>query len=168
VTVDLYTNYRGENQTRRHQQIALAEGGALIEWDLQDGRREQSLSDQQLIQTARNHLAVSRGVITQQLSLYENSKATKSYEESRKKAAKDGRLTVRSRTRPGYRPVITTLPEGSNMTATAVISADRRYVRVTPTPLFSLIGPVSTFNFSTGTTGTSGTMNMTMTMTTGS
>jgi hypothetical protein len=165
VTVDLFTNYRGENQTHRHQQIELAEGGAMIEWDLQDGRRQQSLSDQQLVQTTRNHLAVSRAVIAQQLSLYENSQATKAYEESRKKAARDGRLTVRSRTRPGYRPVITTLPSGSNMTATAVISADRRYVRVTPTPLFSVIGPVSTFNFNTGTTGSSGTMTMTMTTT---
>jgi tetratricopeptide (TPR) repeat protein len=165
VTVDLYTNYRGKNQTHRHEQITLSENGALIEWDLQDGRRQQSLSDEQLLQTTRNHLAVSRAVIAQQLSLYENSQATKDYERSKKEAARDGRLTVRSRTRPGYRPVITTLPQGSNMTATAVISADRRYVRVTPTPLFSVIGPVSTFNFSSGTTGTSGTGTMTMTMT---
>jgi hypothetical protein len=46
--------------------------------------------------------------------------------------------------------VITTLPEGTNFQASAVISADRRYVRVTSTPFFSLIGDVSTFNFATG------------------
>jgi hypothetical protein len=61
----------------------------------------------------------------------------------------------------GYQPVITTLPSGVNMSATAVISADRRYVRITATPLFSSIGPVQTFNFESGaqtetTTGTTG------------
>jgi hypothetical protein len=50
----------------------------------------------------------------------------------------------------GYQPVITTLPSGTNMSATAVISADRRYVRITATPLFSSIGPVQTFNFESG------------------
>jgi hypothetical protein len=47
-------------------------------------------------------------------------------------------------------PVITTLPEGTNMSAIAVVSADRRYVRITPTPLFSSIPEVNTFNFATG------------------
>jgi hypothetical protein len=50
----------------------------------------------------------------------------------------------------GYQPVITTLPEGVNMFARAVVSADRRYVRITCTPLFSGVGNVTTFNFQTG------------------
>jgi hypothetical protein len=50
----------------------------------------------------------------------------------------------------GYQPVITTLPEGTNMSATAVISADRRYVRISVVPLFSSIGNITTFNFATG------------------
>ena len=36
------------------------------------------------------------------------------------------------------------------MTATAVVSADRRYVRITPSPLFSGVTQVQTFNFVTG------------------
>ncbi len=55
----------------------------------------------------------------------------------------------------GYQPVITTLPEGTNMSATAVISADRRYVRISVVPLFSAIGQVETFNFATGASSTS-------------
>jgi hypothetical protein len=50
----------------------------------------------------------------------------------------------------GYQPVITTLPEGTNMSATAVVSADRRYVRISVVPLFSSVGDVTTFNFATG------------------
>ena len=46
--------------------------------------------------------------------------------------------------------MIQTLPEGANLGTTAVISADRRYVRITSTPLFSQIAKVDTFNFATG------------------
>ena len=42
------------------------------------------------------------------------------------------------------------------MSASAVISADRRYVRINAVPFFSSIGPVSTFNFATGAGGTTG------------
>jgi len=59
----------------------------------------------------------------------------------------------------GYQPVITVLPEGANLGAFAVVSADRRYVRITVQPLFSGIGEVNTFNMATGenTTGIGGT-----------
>ena len=52
----------------------------------------------------------------------------------------------------GYYPVITTLPEGTNMWASAVVSPDRRYVRVSVQPFFSQIDRVDTFNFKTGRT----------------
>ena len=50
----------------------------------------------------------------------------------------------------GYQPIIITLPEGANLAATAVVSADRRYVRISCVPLFSQISKVTTFNYSTG------------------
>jgi hypothetical protein len=55
----------------------------------------------------------------------------------------------------GYQPVIITLPAGANFAATGVISADRRYVRITSLPVFSQIGMVTTFNISSGMVGTS-------------
>jgi hypothetical protein len=45
------------------------------------------------------------------------------------------------------------LPEGAFLGALAIISADRRYVRITPLPFFSQIGDVTTFNFVTGEEG---------------
>jgi hypothetical protein len=53
----------------------------------------------------------------------------------------------------GFRPQITTLSEGAMLSAPGIISADRRYVRITPFPFFSQIGDVVTFNFITGQTG---------------
>ena len=55
----------------------------------------------------------------------------------------------------GYQPVITVLPSGAFMSAIAVISADRRYVRVSPMPFFSGVTQVNTFNTTTGSSGTS-------------
>lgn len=39
------------------------------------------------------------------------------------------------------------------MFATGVVSADRRYVRITPSPQFSQIGEIFTFNSVDGSTG---------------
>ncbi len=50
-------------------------------------------------------------------------------------------------------PVIVVLSEGSFMTVQAVVSADRRYVRLTVVPYFSQIGDVQQFTF-TGTSTT--------------
>lgn len=47
----------------------------------------------------------------------------------------------------GYTPVITTLSEGIAMSAQAVVSGDRRYVRLTVVPNFSTITDVFTFSF---------------------
>jgi hypothetical protein len=52
----------------------------------------------------------------------------------------------------GFYPVITVLPTGASLTASAVVSPDRRHVRVNVNPFFSSIGPVDTFNFYTGET----------------
>lgn len=52
----------------------------------------------------------------------------------------------------GYRPIITTLPQGASLAAGAVVSPDRRYVRINAAPFFSSIGPVRTFNLYNGQT----------------
>ena len=47
----------------------------------------------------------------------------------------------------GYGPVIIWLPQGTNMGVSAVVSPDRRYVRIGARPMFSGIGPVYTFSY---------------------
>lgn len=54
-----------------------------------------------------------------------------------------------------YQPVITVLSEGTALTVQAVISHDRRFVRLTVLPVFSNIGDVQEFKFSGSTTTTS-------------
>ena len=47
----------------------------------------------------------------------------------------------------GFQPVVSLIPEGVGMTATAVVSADRRYVRISTSPFFNSIADVFTFSF---------------------
>ena len=54
---------------------------------------------------------------------------------------------------PGYMPIIQNYPTGAMMNVQmAVVSPDRRYVRVTTMPFFSQIGQVTTFNVGSGAT----------------
>ena len=50
----------------------------------------------------------------------------------------------------GFRPIVTWLPTGTNFTAGAIVSPDRRYVRMSLSPFFSSIPRVDTFNYRTG------------------
>ena len=54
-------------------------------------------------------------------------------------------------------PVIVVLNEGTFMTVQAVVSDDRRFVRLTVVPVFSKIGQVNTFQFTGSTTTTEST-----------
>jgi len=54
-------------------------------------------------------------------------------------------------------PVIVVLSEGTFMTVQAVVSNDRRFVRLTVVPFFSKIGAVNTFQFTGSTTSTTDT-----------
>jgi type II secretory pathway component GspD/PulD (secretin) len=47
----------------------------------------------------------------------------------------------------GFQPVITTINEGITLSVTAVVSSDRRFVRLSVSPLFSSITDVFTFSF---------------------
>jgi type II secretory pathway component GspD/PulD (secretin) len=50
----------------------------------------------------------------------------------------------------GFQPIITVIPEGISLSVAAVVSADRRYVRLSVFPLFTTITDVFTFSFITG------------------
>ncbi len=52
----------------------------------------------------------------------------------------------------GFQPVVQFIPSGVQLTALALVSADRRYVRITAAPLFTNITDVFTFSFA-GATG---------------
>ncbi len=155
VTVDIRTTNSSTPHIRK--QIELGERDAVVIFDVQSGRRVEPLEENIVANVAQAQQAAGRAILAQQLNRYQDSSASQQYLAENGQARRDGRFVdprLRNR-RPnvGFQPVITTLPEGANMTATAVISADRRYVRITAIPFFSGVGDVSTFNFATGAVG---------------
>ncbi|HZZ74019.1 MAG TPA: hypothetical protein VFE24_17330 [Pirellulales bacterium] len=154
VTVDIYTHYRTEGVKHIHQQIPLGDDDKLVLFSLDKGRRMEPVAQQQVANAVANqmalNLAADRFVLAQQLANATDPAAVANLGAARQAAFQAGLFPFGRAGAVGYMPIIITLPEGTNMTATGVVSADRRYVRITAVPLFSSIPSVSTFNFSTG------------------
>jgi hypothetical protein len=111
------------------------------------------LNEQHLAATIQAEAVVDRTVLAQQMNQMSESQAAVDFAIARRQFQQNGgRFPFFRNGAVGYQPQITQLPEGTNMMgATAVVSADRRYVRFSPGLLsFSLIGEVQTFNFVTG------------------
>ncbi len=150
VTVDIRTH--NPDRPHIHAQIDLSDKDALVLFDVNNGRRSEHLSQQQLANLQAPQIEVDRSMLTRQLNRYEDSLAHRDF--NRDRARQHG---WRGPGRVGFQPVITSLPSGASLmanpgSALAVVSADRRYVRASPFPYFSLVGEVSTFNFGSGAT----------------
>jgi hypothetical protein len=119
-----------------------------------DGRRREPLLDAQIAQDVVAQQEIGKAILAQQIQALADPAVAASMSASRGGVAGAPGTGFPPFFGPnaavGYQPVITTLPEGVNMFARAVVSADRRYVRITCTPLFSGVGNVTTFNFQTG------------------
>ncbi|MGL4514953.1 MAG: hypothetical protein ACRCT8_17850 [Lacipirellulaceae bacterium] len=145
VTVEVTLAAGTDREETIRKQIAIEQGkDAVVEFSLADGRRSEPLEEERLAQAISRQQAVSQAVLGQQLSSLADGGRGVSLRPAdviRRRLALGGGGAV------GYQPVIITLPDGTNMSTTAVISADRRYVRVTPTPFFSGVSSVATFSF---------------------
>ncbi|PQO42136.1 hypothetical protein [Blastopirellula marina] len=152
ITVDVFTNYGTENQHHERQQLDLGKDGALVTFTVPEGRRTESLSEQQVQVAVETQVAMAREIVAEKLArASEYSTAEEEYVGDVNNNSND--FVRRMRNAVGYRPVITSLPEGANFSAFAVVSADRRYVRFNGTPLFSSIGEVTSYTFSGTDTG---------------
>jgi len=153
VTVDLYVHYGTPEEKHMRHQISLGDKDSLVQFDLPKGRREEPLAEHQLANAAAGQLAVNQAILAQQL----NQAAASSGGAVSALAASRGDFfgVPFINQAVGYQPVIQPLPAGASLSVTGVVSADRRYVRITPQPFFSQIGNVTTFNIATGDTQTS-------------
>lgn len=151
VTVDLYAHQGTPQEKHLQHQIPLGEEDALVTFDLADGRRKEPLADHLLANAAATQATANQAILAQQVtSMAENSPARSNLGVSRQ-----GMFAVPfAQQAVGYMPVIITLPTGASMSVNGVVSADRRYVRISPFPFFSSVGSVTTFNIASGSTGT--------------
>jgi hypothetical protein len=124
------------------QQIELVDDDAMVVFDLNRGRRTDPLEAAQLAGAVKRQEAISRAVLAQQLGSGADPRVapTRPLDALARRAFFGGGAV-------GYQPIIITLPEGRTMIATAVMSADRRYVRVGVAPTISDVPRVTTFTF---------------------
>jgi hypothetical protein len=161
VTVDIITNYGSKDERRIREQLPLVDKDALVVFEVPKGRRVEHLAQPNIEHLARDRADVAHALVAQQLQMFEqlrqgDSLSDRDDELTRRfmALARAGRFGARGAA--GFMPVIETIPEGTNLTlGTAVVSADRRYVRISipPIPIFTGIGDVATFNFITGEDG---------------
>lgn len=146
VTVDIVAQGSPKQKTF-HKQIPLDGDQAVASFDMQNGRRTESLKDVQAANAVQGQMALGNQILAQQLSSASDPTVTPT------DPYLNPNLFLAA---VGYQPVIITLPTGRNMSATSVVSHDRRYVRITAQPMFSTIPEVNTFNYAAGSSGTSG------------
>ncbi|MEX2560669.1 MAG: hypothetical protein WD403_12180, partial [Pirellulales bacterium] len=158
VTVDIHWHYNSKEHRTLRKRIDLVDDQALAVFDLKNGRRTEPLAEEQVAHAVAGQMEVGQQILAQQLGLLNDPRALGSFlSGAGRLAAQDGNgVNPFIQGAVGYQPVIIVLPKGAFMSATAVISADRRYVRITPFPTFSGISEVNTFNFATGGSGTGG------------
>jgi hypothetical protein len=144
VTVDVYKHLRSGDVQHERQQIELDDKDALVVFELEKGRRTEPLEAAQLAGAVRRQQAISRAVLAQQISSGSDDSVlpVRPLDLLARRAA-----FLRGAGAVGFQPIIQVLPEGTMFAATGVVSADRRYVRITAAPIFSTIGDVQTFTF---------------------
>ena len=170
VNVEVITNLGTKMASDVSKKINLAKDEAMVVFDLKDGRRKEPLLAQQVANDVKGQLALNRQILAQQLAAAADPRSLLGMAVSRSgSAGNEGVAGGGDQLRQllganfggavGYQPVITVLPEGAMMMAMAVISADRRYVRITASPQFTGVAEVNVFNTSTGsnTSGQGGT-----------
>ena len=146
VTVDVTLHQGTDHELHQRQRIEVFEDeDAMVVFQLEEGRREQPLEEQQLQVAVRRQEAISRAVLAQQISEFSDPSALRGL--SREEALRRRLALGGGGGAVGFQPIIITLPAGTQMVAQGVISADRRYVRVSAGPSFTGIGDVTTFTF---------------------
>jgi hypothetical protein len=152
VRVSVYRHLWSDKAQAIEKFVTLKDGRAAVEFELDEGRRTEPIEDHQLAQAVNRQLAISRSILAQQLAGAVDPGAMNSLANSR--GGGGGFVPfvpVVTGGAVGYQPVVVPVTEGTVLFAWAVISADRRYVRVSPMPQFSGITEVNVFNFATGT-----------------
>lgn len=158
VTVQLVTDYKTPDQRYIEQQLSL-ERDALLIAEVKNGHRKEPIAEAQLAKLQWDKQIASDAVLAQVAPNNESSESPSFAQQMAYQrmlsayASRNSNAFVPPffrRGAVGYRPNITVIPSGTSLVAMAVISGDRRYVRVDAAPFFSDIIAVDTFNFING------------------
>ena len=157
VTVNLATDY-GTPQEKISQHVLPIQQDAVLVTEVKTGHRQEPIVEAQLAKVQKRRTDAS-AVLAQSAPNSSSGGASSAYRQllgslyggSNVGNGQAGGPFI-GRNVVGYRPIIQFIPQGTQMFASAVISGDRRYVRITPSPSFNDIIDVFTYNTFTGAT----------------
>ena len=146
VTVDVYRHLGSDKVEHERKQLELTDKDALVVFDLDNGRRTEPLEAAQLAgAVAATAAGQPGGSGPADRKRFGSDEFSPRLSDPMRRRQALGALGLGGAV--GYQPIIQVLPEGTQMGAIGVISADRRYVRISTAPTFSTIGDVQTFTF---------------------
>jgi uncharacterized membrane protein YgcG len=180
----MITDYGTKDQRYVEHQVPIDRDAMLIT-DVKSGRRTEPIFEAQLAKVEMERSFASNAVLAQfnnagfaegvagdagapgapgvlgapsSLAEYEFQRRLLGFSSgaNRTGAFPPGRIPPFFRGAVGYRPLIMPIMTGMQFFASAVVSGDRRYVRVTASPMFNDILAVDTFNFVSGEGGQGG------------
>ena len=117
----------------------------MVVFDLNHGRRAEPLETAQLAGAVKRQESLSRSVLAQQIQSGSDPRVAPA-RPAQVDFARQAAL-LRRAARSAFSRSCRRCREGTMMSATGVVSADRRYVRIAVAPIFSTIGDVQTFTF---------------------
>ncbi len=141
--------YQGtsEEVVRKHA-IQLTEKDRIVHLSLHQGRRKKLGKESETDKLSSSRAPVRRPSVRATAMTPSARRAGRRFSQSRRElAGTQDRENAVLAGAVGFSTGITVIPEGVNMGATAVISPDRRYVRITASPAFTNITDVFTFSF---------------------
>ncbi len=150
------TQYQGTDHEETTRQVVVLDGGeSAVTWRLADGRRTTPrmvadtdfLQPFELPQQRRPASLLGTDAKVDQVAAEFAAEHLPNMPSPAKPGMPAGAGAI------GYQSVIQLIPQGASLSAAAVVSADRRYVRIGVVPLFSTITDVFTFTFIGGTGG---------------
>lgn len=152
VTIVMHKGLKNEKKIVRT--VVLDEGEASFTFDLLDGRRTQPRN---LSLLTPDYLLPVAGMTVQRAGNVRKNNSRKV--DVLQQFAEDRLQPQRRAGAVGFSPVIQTIPEGTSLTAQAIVSPDRRYVRLSLRPTFTGITDVFTFSFINGNNNNGGQTN---------
>jgi hypothetical protein len=174
IKISVDTNIVLGEKGREGTSLQMKPDGVIIVFELETGRRTESVEQGELdvasVRMSAAQKILARNNALKRLaddsllgqiigsggyetsSFYSSNSSSGGNAASIAMAARSGYPFYYGPSAVGYRPIITQLPDGVQLSSNAVVSADRRYVRLSPSPSFNAIRSVYSFNMGSGDT----------------
>lgn len=146
VTVEIYSNYNSPDQVGEVRQIELSDPGFSVVFNVENGRRTESLEAHAIATVVEEQVASTRNILAQQIDGLGGGSSIGGIDDD----IRDFNRVFLARNRlgrpVGYQPIVENIFTGTFMTVNHATTADRLHVLVSVSPTFSQIVDVFTFN----------------------